>query len=49
MELGRDSDTGGQVIIFFCRNICCQCAPNRMIIVLLGLHCIPHIVADVDT
>lgn len=44
MELGRDSDTGGQVIIFFCRNICYQCAPDRMIIVLLELHCIPYIV-----
>ena len=47
MELGRDSDTGGQVI-FCCRNSV-QSNPNHIIVLLLLLNCTSYIVAYVDT
>lgn len=47
MELGRDSDTGGQVI--FCWRKVVQSNPKQIIVLLLLLNCTSYIVAYVDT
>lgn len=47
MELGRDSDTGGQVI--FCWRKSVQSNPNQIIVLLFLLNCTSYIVAYVDT